>query len=504
MVVRFSPADEGAWDYRITANIERFAGKQGQITATPSDHPGFIRPANGHHWQTTETKQPHLWMGDTRKDFASMPDAEFKTWLDGRAAQKFTHIRGYAMGQPWSSPDKPDVTFYKTLDDRLVQMNAKSIIADLVLGQANDQLRKTFPNGAQRERYITYIVSRYAAYNVTWQLVEEFEDYTDARELMRQLGTQLKNIDPYNHPRTTFAASTSAPLLADGWMDHVLDKSPDDDMGAIEHQLFAVPFVNAGIASSDDTEFRRRFWNATMNGQYPVVAETPTGAAKTISAWYELFSGSRFWEFEPYFDVDGARAIALPGVEYIVYIEKPSGPIEVRLEKHGYDVEWINPVDGAITPAKNFKSERQAFDPPDTAHDWVLHIFREGRLQGMLKSWKFESRPFLMQDIETGITKIPYEIAQPSGDEISVSNPPKYAIKLKRETRGTRSMMYLWTGEVPSNGQGARVLGVGPAGTFRKHNVLFDNPEGVMTIRVYGMNANGKVYLLDKIYRLTK
>ena len=58
--------------------------------------------------------------------------------------------------------------------------------------------------------------------------------------------------------------------------------------------------------------------------------------------------------------MDGGRAMALPDTEYIVYVEKPSGPIEVRLEKHGYDVKWVDPATGEC-PEKQFKDkfERQ-------------------------------------------------------------------------------------------------------------------------------------------------
>jgi len=43
-------------------------------------------------------------------------------------------------------------------------------------------------------------------------------------------------------------------------------------------------------------------------------------------------SRTRFWELEPYFDIDGGRALYLAGVEYIVYLEK-GGPVEVVTEK---------------------------------------------------------------------------------------------------------------------------------------------------------------------------
>ncbi|HYP05658.1 MAG TPA: DUF4038 domain-containing protein [Bryobacteraceae bacterium] len=532
MVIRFSPSIEGQWDFRVTGNIARFHNKEGQLTATASEHPGFLRPANGHHWMTMGNRKPHLWMGDTRYDFAWMASEDFGKWLDIRAAQKFTHVRGYAIGRgeraTWTSPDTPNVAFYKTLDDRVGQMNRKGIVVDLILGQDQDHLRKEFPSAPQRERYIRYMASRYGAYDVTWQLVQEFEEYTDGRELMKQLGTELKNADPYNHPRTTHTTSTSSPLLADGWMDHVLYQSSDDDLGAIEHQLYAVPFVNSefGYENSgagqthahhiDSATFRKRLWNATMNGQYPVFGNTGTygsltltsdlkhadsPGSKAMTVWRDFFAATRYWELEPYFDVDGGRAMALPGTEYIVYIEKPAGPVEVRLEKHGYNVKWVDPATGAVTPAKDFKSERQSFEPPDASHDWILHISREERKEGMLRSWKFESRPFLMQEVESAVTKVPFEIVQPGVDEIAPGVAPRYEVKLKRETRGTRAMMYLWTGESPSNNQGFRVLGTGPQGTFKLDKALLQNAPTVMNVRVHAMNANGKVYLLDKIFR---
>ena len=62
-------------------------------------------------------------------------------------------------------------------------------------------------------------------------------------------------------------------------------------LGAIEHQLYAVPFVNLRIGSEDSgagrsgpgdgdaDAFRRRLWNSTMDGQYPTFANTGTSGA---------------------------------------------------------------------------------------------------------------------------------------------------------------------------------------------------------------------------------
>jgi hypothetical protein len=535
MVIRLAPTGPGDWEFRITSNIARFNGKQGIVTALPSEHPGFIKPANGHHWQYTESKQPHLWMGDTSYRLAWLGKAAFETVVNTRSAQKFNHIRGYAIGRnekdasTYADPDRPDPGYFRALDERLAYLNSKGMVFDMILGHDKNHLSELFPTWQQRERFVRYMVARYSSFNITWQIVQEFEEYSKGRELLKELGNLLKKIDPYQHPRSAHTVATASPLLADGWMDYVLYQSADNSLGSIEHQLFGVPFVNAefGYENSgagrthdhhvDTDTFRRRLWNSTMDGQYPTFGNTgvygstqlaqdvkylESPGAKTMTIWFDFFAATRYWELEPYFDVDGARAIALPGVEYILYVEKPSGPLEIRLEKHDYDVKWLNPATGETLPQKSFKAERFAIEPPNNSHDWVLHISREGRKEGMLRSYKFESRPFMMQEVESAVKMVPYEIAEPATDEISVSKPPKYAVKLKRESRATRSMIYLWTGEVAANNQGFRVIGTGATGTMRLPKMFSPSASpSVISVRLYGLNANGKLYFVDHIYR---
>jgi hypothetical protein len=222
-----------------------------------------------------------------------------------------------------------------------------------------------------------------------------------------------------------------------------------------------------------------------------------------MTVWFNFFSGTRFWELEPYFDVDGGRAICLPGIEYIVYVEKPSGPVELLVEKHGYDVAWFNPATGERIPQKDWKGERFVAEPPNRTQDWVLHVSREGKKEGM-RSYKFESRQILMQEVEQNPQRIPFELVEPAADELAAGVDVKYSLKIKRETRGTRSMMYLWTGEVLTGGQGARVLGTGSTGAFRIPPELINSSESVLNVRINALNANGKAYSLDRVYRVKR
>ena len=486
MVIRFAPNEVGDWEFRITSNLSQYDGKQGTMTATASEAPGFLRAANMHHWAYTDSNKPHLWMGDTNYDVTG--DA-FHKLVDARAAEKYTHLR--AFGAAFTTPD---IAALQALDERVRYTNEKGLVFDMVLG-------KTVPeSGAQRDRYIRYMAARYGAFHITWQIFQAFEEVKNGRPLAKEMGMALKKYDPYQHPKTAGANVTSSPMAGDGWMDYIVYSSSSDQLGSIEHQLYPMPFVNAGIAAKDNDSLRKQLWNSTMNGQYVgAVGADP----KQMTVWFDFFSDSRHWELEPYFDVDGGRAIALEGIEYVLYVEKP-GPVEVRVERHGYDVVWLNPLTGEQTKLKNYKGEKFAAEPPDATHDWVLYLSREGKKQSMLESYKFDSREYSLelQVIEQSVQKLPFTITEPSKDDVSVSKPPAFAAKLRRETRATRSMMYLWTGEVAIDGLGFRVFGTGREGVFRIPPLMAANYPAILNVRLVGMNANGKVYMTDKVYTL--
>jgi hypothetical protein len=544
MVFRFSPPEPGDWTFRVTSNLASVNGQIGKFAATPSESAGFIRPANLHFWIHHEFRKPHLWMGDTCYRCAWIERSFFETLIRKRAEQKFTHIRYLTL--PWQdapqtafrSPDEPDQAWFRELDQRVAFVHEQGLFSDLILGGDENHLARLFPDREQRERYIRFIVARYSAYNVTWQLVQEYEEYENARGFTREIGLKLKEFDYNQHPRTTHTLNSSSALVDDGWMDYILYQSSDDALGAIEHQLYAKPQVNSEFGYEDsgggrshdhhvDSEtFRKRLWNATMNGQAPTFGNTGTYGGKRIepsanfldspgatamTAWFDILSRTRYWELEPYFDIDGARALFVPETEYLIYIEKP-GPIEVRTTRHSYQVYWINPATGeTVKQKKDFKDHVFKGSPPDSNHDWILHLSRDGRKEGMLSggifatSYKFESYRNLLQEPERNPRNMPFELVSPTpGSTVKVGEPVPFEIKLRRETPGTRRMMYLIMAEVPSGGQGFRYLSSGTNGQFRvPPSVVRDTPT-TLNLRIYALNAPGKVYSIDQIFTVTK
>lgn len=498
MIVRFTPTEPGQWIYRATSNVSAFDGKQGTFNAVSSDSPGFVNVANVHHW-ATDNKQPHLWMGFIADRFALESAAEFEQQLNAAGQNKFNHFRGSILGNVqdralvFSGPDRPNPAYFDELDHRVGEIHKRGITADLMLASDPDCITALFPDWQARERFVRYIVARYASFNVTWQGLGEFEDFAEGRALLKELGLDLKKLDPYQHPRSSGAKFTSAPLLPDGWMDYVVEGSQDDAVGSVEHQFYQVPFV--GVTDA------KHLWNATMDGEYP---EFQGGDASVAKSWFEFMADTRHWELEPYFDVDGARAMALEDVEYVSYIEHPQAPVEVTVEDHGYDIQWFNPATGESFEQKKYKGQHFTGQPPDATHRWILYVAREGHKESMLKSYKFDSRPVPVQEIEVDLKKIPFEIAGPAGNTLQAGKPAQFSVKLTRQTRAMRDMLILWTGEVVADGRGFRVLGTGSSGTFVVPASIAANFPAVLNVHLLALNALGKAYEVDRVYQLEK
>jgi len=481
LVLRFTPDEVGEWDYRLTSSLKRLDAQLGKATGTASQAPGFVRTANVHHFQTADLK-PHLWMASAIENFVGMPRTEFETAVVARAAEKFTHLR--VTIEPAAD--------LKEAAERIRFIHHRGLVTDLVLGAIPEE-RGT------RERYVTEIAARFSAFNITWAGVPAFERVKNARTVLRDMAELLTRLDAYKHPRTTGAEVTSSPLTIDKWMNTLSYGTADPNVGAVERQLFALPAINAGIKTRSD------LWNATMNGHYP-----GSGSGKEFTVWFDLLSTTRYWEMQPYFDVSGGRAIAVrdgmglfgdpeEAVEYIVYVEKP-GPVELTVESHSYDVAWLNPSTGVRIPAKGYKGKSFAGEPPDKERDWVLHVYREGRREGLNK-FKFESRRVLLQTPEINPAQVPFEIDTPSGD-ISLRAPSFYSVKILRSTRATRDLLVVWTAEMTTGADGGRVVGIGKEGTLQLPPSFSEKLPAVMSLRLAILNANGKVYVIDRAFKL--
>jgi hypothetical protein len=166
----------------------------------------------------------------------------------------------------------------------------------------------------------------------------------------------------------------------------------------------------------------------------------------------------------------------------------------------------VNPSTGeAVKEKKDWKGELYEGTPPDATRDWILHLSRDGRKEGMLRSYKFESWPIPVQEPERSAVKAPFELVAPPSDmTLQAGQPVKFEIKLKKKTAGTRRMMYMLAGEIVPDGQGTRILATGAEGTFVVPPVMLTKSEGPMNVRLYVLNAPGKLYILDYVFTVKK
>ncbi|MBV9082262.1 MAG: DUF5060 domain-containing protein [Acidobacteriaceae bacterium] len=504
--VRFSPTEPGTWTYHVAGLIKRYNDQESTFTASDSGSAGFVSVANVRHWWTTN-KQPHLWLA-AAVPFLQLDQGAFESWLDRRKHDGFTHVRGTvlianATTKPVSGDGQPNLAYFATLDDRILAALSRGFTLDLILADHAFVRSGLLGEFDKRDPLIRYIVSRYGGLNVTWQGIEKFESVPGSRELLRNIAESIKRYDSFRHPLSTDARDSSSPLIADGWMNYLIEGSASPQLGAVEHQFTQQPEIHV-ISRTAPDEFRHELWNCTTNAQYPSIsyeALQNEANVKAVQTWFRVISDTRHWELEPYFDVDGARAVGLEEVEYLAYAEKP-GIVEITLPKHKYNPVWVNPITGEELELKDYKGEVFSRQTPDSSHDWVLQVPREGHKASMLKSYRFESVDPPIQEPELDAAKTPFEIVEPSGDSINSAIPTPYAVKITRANRASRSMQYAWWGEVVAGGEGARLVGIGASGTFTIPKELLKQPGATMNLRLLAINANGKAYEMDRVYRL--
>jgi hypothetical protein len=477
LTIRFTPTEAGRWEFKLSSNLKRLDNLSGSVEASASDLAGFIQRANVHHWRSLGNLKPHLWHGADVWDWTNQ-GAENIAALKGR---KVTHVRTLLAPQ-WP----PDPAKFASFETALAAWNAEGMVVDVVLAGPANEFTNVLKDWAARERYLRYVMARLSPYNVTWELARDWETYRDPRTVLKDMAAVIQKYDSYAHPRSAYPQGSTSAFVKDGWMTHLLVNASLPAAIAVEHQLYGLPLIAVA---------KGKVFEAVFSGSY-----AGSGANEILGGVLEK---TRYWELEPYFDVSNGRALALEGTEYLVLVDRP-GIVEVEVEKHGYDVAWINLASGERIPQKEWKGEHFIGETPARTGEWILHLSREGRKEGMLTSYKFESRPILAQEIEVDPKRLPFTINIPDNTDLKAGAAIPFEIKIVKDTRATRFMQYHVSVDVPTEPQGLRIVSTEAKGTFTIPVNVATRFPAVLNLRVTGMNANGKVYALDRVVRLTQ
>lgn len=413
--VRFSPPAWGEWQWLSASSEAGLHGKTGRLVCEgrlPAGHAnagGPLRQATAFPYtlETTEG-QPVFLLGDTQWSFASAKISwpqEFKTYVDARAAQGFNYVHGqlYALrpdsndfnegGQAFLARDVDRLNpgYWQAFDRRLAYLNEMGLTAGLMFAWANEGWQR-FASSAQIDRFVQYLINRYAAYNLIWILAGEYEEAAVPGGYDR-LGEFIKSNDPYRHPITTHTIDTNADDFGnDSWLTAIYQQLPDPSRITTDRR-YNKPVINAEFGYEGDQsaeEVRQDAWEIVMRGGFLVYGNTATFHHDAVMSQTNLYSaGARFmtllkqfwtgngrytlnWCRYSRFEAlpDGRWLAGLPGVEYVVYVEN-SQPFRVNLSEASGTLsgQWFNTRTGEWSGAIfGAASDTFALTPPGTGY----------------------------------------------------------------------------------------------------------------------------------------
>ncbi len=390
--VRFSPPAEGTWQWRSvstdTGLHDRFGTLvcAGKLAAGHISAAGHVREAQANPFTFAhEDGTPFFLLGDTQWSFSTSAITwpnEFQTYVEARAEQGFNYIHGviYQIWPPGNAANEGGLPFYahnvdslnpgfwRAFDQRVAHMNEKGMVAGLMLGWADDAW-KYFSTRAQVERYVQYVINRYAAYNVFWIVAGEYEESAPPGG-HAGIGEYLRRNDPYQHPRTIHTVHTSATEFgAAAWQTtiyqqifHARQVTPD--------RRYNKPVINSEFGYEGDQtpeEVRQDAWEIVMRGGFFVYGDTNTFHASAVMTPKNLYSpGAAFmnvlknfwtntgkheikwWQFDRFEEVGPRRFLAgKRGAEYVVYADT-LGAFTIDLTDLSGNVfgQWFNTKTG--------------------------------------------------------------------------------------------------------------------------------------------------------------
>lgn len=386
--VRLSPPAWGEWQWSSSSSEAGLHGKTGRLVCEgrlPAGHAnagGPLRQATAFPYslETTEGR-PVFLLGDTQWSFASAKiswPVEFKTYVDARAAQGFNYVHGqlYALrpdsndfnegGQAFINRDVDRLNpgYWQAFDRRLAYLNEMGLTAGLMFAWANEGWQR-FATSAQVDRYVQYLINRYAAYNLIWILAGEYEEAAVPGGYDR-LGEFVKSNDPYRHPITTHTIDTNADDFGTAsWLTAIYQQVPDPSRITTDRR-YNKPVINSEFGYEGDQsaeEVRQDAWEIVMRGGFLVYGNTTTFHHNAVMSQANLYSaGARFmtllknfwtnngryalnwWRYSRFEALPNERWLAgLPGAEYVVYVENAL-PFRVNLGEASGTLsgQWFN------------------------------------------------------------------------------------------------------------------------------------------------------------------
>jgi hypothetical protein len=302
--VRLMPDETGAWSYVTSSNRPELTGHSGNFECTPAreaNH-GPVRVRDGFHFGY-EDGMPFVECGTTCYAWAFQPSERQQQTIETLRSSPFNKLRmcifpkwyQYNRSEPPMYPflrtgDTNDFstfnpTYFQHFDDLIGQLRSIGVQADLILFHPYDKWGYSSMPADVDDRYLRYVIARYAAYrNVWWSLANEFDllkakNNSDWDRFARIVTEE----DPYGHLRSVHYSRVMYDYSR-AWCTHAGVQSYAFEKASDWRADWAKPVVfdecqyegniptNWGSITGD--ELVRRFWAATARGTYCGHGET--------------------------------------------------------------------------------------------------------------------------------------------------------------------------------------------------------------------------------------
>ncbi|MFG2961335.1 DUF5605 domain-containing protein [Streptomyces sp. NPDC048291] len=219
--IRFMPDEEGTWTFRTTSNARSLDALTGTFQCGPAgshDH-GPVRVHAQFHFRHADGTR-HLPVGTTAYAWTHQGDEREEQTLRSLERSPFNKVRMCVFpksfvyntdepprypfeGSPESGWDfsRPDPAYFRHFEERIVQLGELGIEADVILFHPYDRWGFSDMGPAADDRYLRYVVSRFAALpNVWWSLANEYDLlWAKDTEHWHRSAAVIRAHDPHDH-----------------------------------------------------------------------------------------------------------------------------------------------------------------------------------------------------------------------------------------------------------------------------------------------------------------
>jgi hypothetical protein len=310
--VRFMPDTQGSWSYITISNSPALNNKTGHFMCVPAGNGnhGPVSVRNIHHFAYADGTS-YFPFGTTCYAWAHQGNAMEEETLATLRHAPFNKIRmcvfpksyEYNHNEPQfylfprlKGPDAQnpegvndytrfDPAFFAHFEKRLEQLREMNIEADLILFHPYDRWGYASMTPDVDERYLRYLVARFAAYrNVWWSLANEFDLMkAKSKQDFDRLVHLVQQFDPYQHLRSVHYSHTMYDYASPA-ITHASLQTYDFESGPRWAKEWNKPIVYDEVqyegnirsrwGNLSGQEMTRRFWLGIVAGCYVTHGET--------------------------------------------------------------------------------------------------------------------------------------------------------------------------------------------------------------------------------------